>query len=541
MQTTSHPLEHSEQGRAFLQARVGLFGRIAAYIGLFFLAYRAVLAVFGGRMQDFRHPSMVFHALAALSLLGVWLACRGRARSSRYIRKVELVGVLLAGCLYSAMGTYIPLISMPHYIVILSLGLFMLARAIYVPSSSRRTAVLTGLVGIPLLVSVYLTYHQMDVEPWAALTSGGPLPTAHAVALSLTTWSAAWWLCIVLLASGASRVIYGLRKEVRKVRQLGQYTLIEKLGEGGMGIVYRASHAMLRRPTAVKLLPADRAGHESLARFEKEVQLTARLTHPNTVTIFDYGRTPEGVFYYAMELLDGATLAELVAVDGPQPAARVSRILDQIAGALAEAHAINLIHRDIKPANIMLVEQGGKPDVSKVLDFGLVKDLARTSEAELTLADAITGTPQYLSPEGIRAPDSVDGRSDLYALGAIGYFLLTGKHVFSGGTVVEVCAQHLSAEPVPPSQRLGKPIPADLEALLLDCLAKDPAARPQSALEFQQRLQACDDVEPWTAEQARAWWVRCRAELEAMQATQALTGEGLTMAIELKGRDGHPG
>ncbi len=234
-----------------------------------------------------------------------------------------------------------------------------------------------------------------------------------------------------------------------------------------MGIVYRASHAMLRRPTAIKLLPADRAGNETLARFEKEVQLTASLTHPNTVTIFDYGRTPDGIFYYAMELLDGATLADVVEVDGPQPAARVAQILGQAAGALAEAHAVKLIHRDVKPANIMLVEQGGKPDVAKVLDFGLVKELDATASPELTQIDAVTGTPQYMAPESIRAPDEVDARSDIYALGAVGYFLLTGEHVFTADTVVEVCAKHLNDEPVAPSERLGAAVPADLETLIL--------------------------------------------------------------------------
>ncbi len=190
--------------------------------------------------------------------------------------------------------------------------------------------------------------------------------------------TALWWVGTIIMTTGASRVIYNLREEMRDVKKLGQYQLEEKLGEGGMGIVHRASHAMLQRPTAVKLLPAERVGEHSLARFEREVRQTARLTHANTVTIFDYGRTPDGVFYYAMKLLDGATLAQVVERGGPLEPSRVVHILRQVCGSLTEAHNIDLIHRDIKPANIMLCERGGVPDTVKVLDFGLVKKMKKT-------------------------------------------------------------------------------------------------------------------------------------------------------------------
>jgi len=205
------------------------------------------------------------------------------------------------------------------------------------------------------------------------------------------------------------------------VRRLGQYTLERKIGAGGMGIVYRASHAMLRRPTAIKLLPPDRAGEASIARFEREVQMTAQLSHPNTVAIYDYGRTPEGVFYYAMEYLDGINLEDLVRTYGAQPAGRVLAILDQVCGALAEAHERGLVHRDIKPANIILTERGGEPDVAKVVDFGLVKPIV-TDDPRLTMSmpGVMTGTPLYLSPESLTSPESGDPRSDLYALGAVG-------------------------------------------------------------------------------------------------------------------------
>ncbi len=273
-----------------------------------------------------------------------------------------------------------------------------------------------------------------------------------------------------------------------------------------MGVVYRARHAMLRRPTAVKLLPPDRAGEASLARFEREVQLTASLTHPNTVTVFDYGRTLDGIFYYAMELLDGASLESVVAVAGPLPPERVVHVVYHVASALSEAHQVGLIHRDIKPANIILCRQGGRDDVPKVVDFGLVKDLERGTNVALTQGDLIAGTPLYLSPEAITAPETMDGRSDLYSLGAVGYFALTGSHLFDGRTMVEVCAKHLHEAPEPPSRRIGRPLPGDLESLLLDCLAKQPEKRPASAAELCRRLEACGSFGRWTSERASAWW-----------------------------------
>ena len=319
---------------------------------------------------------------------------------------------------------------------------------------------------------------------------------------------------------------------------LGQYTLVEKLGEGGMGIVYRAEHAMLRRPSALKVLPVDKAGKKTITRFEKEVQTTALLTHPNTVTIFDFGRTRDGMFYYAMEYLDGATLADIVDVDGPQPPARVVWILSQAAAALSEAHALNLVHRDIKPTNIMLLERDGHADVAKVLDFGLVKELERIQTDSVTRAGAIAGTPQYLSPEAITAPGTVDARADIYALGAVGYFLLTGLHVFDGATVIEVCSAHLHDEPVPPSERIGSAVPEQLEALILSCLAKDPDERPQSADELRVALDSCNDVGEWTEADARAWWARCGSDIHKRRDTHTVPLSGVTMQVDLLRRRG---
>jgi serine/threonine protein kinase len=223
-------------------------------------------------------------------------------------------------------------------------------------------------------------------------------------------------------------------------------------------------------------------------------------------------RTHDGVFYYAMELLDGATLQRIVAVDGAQPAGRVVRILAMVCGALTEAHAIGLIHRDIKPANIMLCTQGGERDVVKLLDFGLVKEFEVDREVKLTVASTIVGTPKYMAPESILEPDSVDVRTDIYALGAVAYYLLAGVDVFDGKSIVEVCSQHLHQEPKPLSAR-GVAVPAELETIVLACLNKDPDRRPQSAAELRRRVEACT-VERWDSAKAREWWFEYQPALD---------------------------
>jgi serine/threonine-protein kinase len=349
------------------------------------------------------------------------------------------------------------------------------------------------------------------------------------MAYPATLVSASLWGIAVAMAAGFSQTIYGLRKAVHDIRKLGQYTLEKKLGEGGMGVVYRASHAMLRRPTAIKLLLPERAGKDALIRFEREVRRTAMLTHPNTVTVFDYGRTTDGIFYYAMELLEGASLDEIVQMDGPQPEERVLHLLEQAAGALAEAHDAGLIHRDVKPGNILVVDRGGISDWVKVVDFGLVKDVGFNSHVELnsfpvlSMENSITGTPLYIAPETVTAPHTVDARADLYALGAVGYWLLTGTHVFTGKSTIEVCAHHLHSIPDPPSSRLGKPVSPDLEGILLACLAKNPQDRPASAHVLLESLRTCDAKGLWTPARAAKWWVDHRYRLLSGHTNEAST------------------
>jgi hypothetical protein len=310
-------------------------------------------------------------------------------------------------------------------------------------------------------------------------------------------------LSALLLALG-SVTIDRLRRRVRDAKQLGQYTLVEKIGEGAMGTVYRASHAMLRRPTAVKLLETREPG--ALERFEREVQLTSTLTHPNTIAIYDYGRTPDGIFYYAMEYIEGIDLSDLIRLEGPLSPARVVHLLRQVCGSLAEAHSMGLVHRDVKPSNIMLTVRGGEPDFVKVLDFGLVKRVERGVDKTLTTLGVVFGTPGFIPPETLRDPRVFDARGDIYALGAVAYELLCGVEMFDRTTAYEMCRLHVEVTPPEPSVRRGSPLPRDLENLVMRTLSKDPAARPQSATDFMAALEACKDVGLWTHAEARDWW-----------------------------------
>jgi eukaryotic-like serine/threonine-protein kinase len=524
--------EDGEEARALLQTRVALFWKVIFFIILLGSGLGLVGAV--------REPGVdLLLTLASTVNAGIfWWLSRHGTRSIRFSRMMESGGLLLNSAIGALTGRFLlegfarerllvsaDAVTMADgYVSMLQLfGMAMMVaiRAALVPSSPRRTLIITALFAVPMiLVTTVLVPVADGGLAWRALDSG--------VYPWLPGTAAMMWGFAIITCTVISWVIYGLRAEVREARRLGQYVLERKIGEGGMGQVYRARHGMMRRPTAIKLLRADQAGEIHLGRFEREVQLTARLTHPNTITIFDYGRTHDGVFYYAMELLDGATLQRIVKVDGAQPAGRVVRILAMVCGALTEAHAIGLIHRDIKPANIMLCTQGGERDVVKLLDFGLVKEFEVGRDVELTAASTVVGTPQYMAPESILHPDSVDPRTDIYALGAVAYYLLSGVDVFDGKSIVEVCSQHLHQEP-PPLSAKGVAVPAELEAIVLACLHKDPARRPQSAAELRRRIESCS-VEPWDSAMALAWWREYQSALDGI--TRQSAGAAMTIAVD---------
>ena len=365
---------------------------------------------------------------------------------------------------------------------------------------------------------------QVDLRAPAPPTSYGQL----GVGLSLS-------LLLGLMTFGASG-FQQLRQRMHRAMKLGQYTLEEKIGEGGMAVVYRGHHALLSRPTAIKLL-SPQVGETRLKRFEREVELTSNLTHPNTIVVYDYGRTQDGTLYYVMEYLDGVTFDELSRFEGALPPSRVRYLLLQICGALREAHSVGLIHRDVKPANLMLTCRGQLADFVKVLDFGLVKQISEPEAVGLSGVQTILGTPGFLSPESILSPDQVDARSDLYSLGAVAYLLLTGQPVFAGNSVVEICVQHINDPPVLPSRRLGRSISPELEKIVLKCLTKEPERRFQSADELEAALLECDDLSDWSQAEAHLWWREWNEGRSHVRSQASGSWHG-TVAVDLDRRAG---
>jgi serine/threonine-protein kinase len=338
----------------------------------------------------------------------------------------------------------------------------------------------------------------------ATVFSHDTMPTAQQLALLfLPNFVAAGW------AIPASRHLHSLGAQVSKARQMGSYKLIEPIGSGGMGEVWRAEHRMLARPSAIKLIRAGAQDPEqALRRFEREARAIAALRSPHTVSLYDFGATEDGRFYYVMELLDGMDLEALIERHGPQPSGRVIYILRQICRSLAEAHDSGLVHRDIKPRNIYLCHLGIEHDFVKVLDFGLVKSVTRDAETLTALSGGvIAGTPAYMAPEMVNGGEAIDARADLYAMGCVAYWLLTGTTVFSTAAgAVSTMLAHVQDPPAPPSSR--RPVPADLEAVILRCLEKNRALRPQNALELLRLLDSCESAGLWDQHRAADWWNR---------------------------------
>jgi serine/threonine-protein kinase len=494
-------------GSAFVQARLALFGKTVFLLAGGFFTVINLLFLAGGGLQILPalvNQANVWHFLAA-SMMGVlWVLVRLRPWSLQTLGLFDTGSLLLAGLGLAAMA------AQPDEKQLMA-GLFaltvtMMARAVLIPSTARRTFVLSWLAAVPLLVVSY-AFNQPSALP--GFSAGFPK--------LVTTVNALLWMGIsTTLATVTSRTIYGLRQQVREASEIGQYTLEEKIGSGGMGEVWRARHRMLIRPAAVKLVSARDLGAAGrnpelrLRRFEREARATACLKSPHTVELYDFGVTDDGSLYYVMELLDGMDLDTLVERFGPMPPERAIHVLRQVCASLDDAHQNGLVHRDIKPANVFVSRVGSEWDFAKVLDFGLVKlESAREAdESKLNLTDDghVSGTPGYIAPEVVLGSPS-DHRVDLYSLGCVAYWLVTGALVFEGPGAIKVMFNHVNTAPEPPSARSAHALPPEFEALILECLAKDPAARPPSAAAVRSRLQAIPVAEPWTRERAERWWV----------------------------------
>jgi hypothetical protein len=502
-------ISNDEEARAYLQGRLRLLSALMFGSFVILLSLMVLLYWVYPEIEPKRN-----HLIYAVSVVGVGILVviwRGllvrKPCSMSLLNAIDLFYGVGTGSVLGAAGYLAQDLKPSQYICLLYSGFMVLLRANLIPSTATRTLVTGSLTCLPMVIAATAASFQtqQDVPPPAYI--GGALMIS---------------LVLLLLATIGSRVIYGLRLQVSEAKQLGQYTLDRKIGEGGMGEVYRARHALLRRPTAIKLIRPDHVDAETLDRFEGEVQHMSQLKHPNTAVVFDYGRSSDGVFYYAMEYLDGIDLDKLVANYGPQPPERVAAILIQVCGALDEAHRAGIVHRDIKPANIILCDRGGALDHAKVVDFGLAKEVTTASGN----TNRITmGTPAYMAPELATDPEKVGPVSDLYALGAVGYYLLTGKHVFEGETAVELIVKHASETPVPPSRRIDKPIPTDLEEIILACLAKSPVHRPATAAVLRDLLRAIPAGHGWPESDAARWWndFRTAAVAKESSATPTLT------------------
>jgi serine/threonine-protein kinase len=445
-------------------------------------------------------------AYAVMALFAGLLWSRG-ARSLAQLRRLEVIlfgaiALLLSinqylvystgGLLpYAALGidgiySVAKSLSLTPLIVIIVYGMF-------IPNSGKRCAIVAGLMAGCMLLTAVLGLAGQPLEPSLVVT--------YCLTLGFNL------LFALVLAVFGSHRIHALQQQAFDARRLGQYLLKRRLGIGGMGEVYLAEHVRLRRLCALKLIRPERAGDpRELRRFEREVQATANLTHPNTVRVFDYGHADDGTFFYAMEYLPGLNLEQLVEQTGPLPAERAIHLLRQVCGALQEAHAGGLIHRDIKPSNIIVGPYGGQSDMAKLLDFGLARvQQMRHDETRLTQEGDIAGTPAFMSPEQAAGRPDLEARSDIYSLGALAYFLLTGQPPFAGRSSVQVLAAHLYEPPAPLTNHRPD-LSAELQAIVLRCLAKDPAERFSDIPGLEQALAKCPCASQWTEEDAARWW-----------------------------------
>jgi eukaryotic-like serine/threonine-protein kinase len=373
--------------------------------------------------------------------------------------------------------------------------------AMIMPTSPRK-----------MLIAALAAASMRPIGVWLAQLRGADVPSLiQTLALSVPGYACA------LVATLPSKMVHRMGQSLKEARELGNYQLVEKLGQGGMGEVWRAQHRLLAREAAIKLVKPEMLGaandgmaRQLLRRFEREAQTTATLTSPNTIQVFDFGITDDGSFYYVMELLTGRDLESLVKQFGPMPAERAMHLLQQACHSLSEAHVRGLVHRDVKPANMFACRMGLDFDFVKVLDFGLVKLHQPPGGEEETRSmltvQQVVGTPSYMAPEVILGGGNADARSDVYALGCVAYFLLTGKRVFNEASGMQALIDHVHNKPAPPSEQTTLTIPQEVDQLVLACLEKDPDNRPQDAGAVRQRILASRVAEAWTAARATVWW-----------------------------------
>jgi serine/threonine-protein kinase len=502
-------LQPDEEIQRLLRRRLRFFALlISGALALFLLFFQLPLLL--GAAQIVPRTAITFGAYcASFALFAVlaWVLWGRRPFSLGQLRAVELVffGVYTAVAVEWHYGFFALLWARGDHPILLAAGeslpwvFLIMGYGTFIPNTWRRCALFVGIMAvIPLVLN--------------AADFLGPRGANVLMLRDFFLVMSAWLALAAAMAVYGSRRVELLRQEAYKARRLGQYQLKQRLGAGGMGEVYLAEHMLLRRPCALKLIRPDQAGDPRvLARFEREVRTTATLTHPNTVQIYDYGHAEDGTFYYVMEYLPGLTLQQLVQQHGPLPSRRAIHFLCQLCGALREAHSAGLIHRDIKPSNIIVCQRGALYDTAKLLDFGLVLPPRDSPDGEkLTQEGAVAGTPAYMSPEQAGGQEDVDARSDIYGVGALAYFLLTGQPPFADRSVVRTLAAHLY-EPPAPLARYRTDVPCDLQAVVLRCLAKSPAERYADAESLEAALTGCTTAGTWSAREAAHWW-RCQAD-----------------------------
>ena len=494
--------------------RLAVFSAVAGSLWAFalFMDLAVLPAANGTGARNWRTIPIEIAAIAVSTAL--WFVFKRSALNLRAKQNAGLAFMLLNAVGIATLNAWGSVLPQPGEIHISWIAVLILVYSMIAPASPRR--MLLASLGAAL----------MDPAAFAVASLAGS-PTPPLIVIIVMTWPS---LACAFVAMVPSRVLQRIGRRLREAQELGSYHLLEPLGTGGMGEVWRARHRLLARDAAIKLVRPELLGASTeaetksvLRRFEREAQATAMLNSPHTIQVFDFGVTEDGAFYYVMELLTGRDLESLVREFGPLPASRAIYLLRQVAHSLADAHARGLVHRDIKPANIYICRMGLEYDFAKVLDFGLVKvKQSRNTDTLTTLQHTTSGTPAYMAPETILGDAEVDRRADVYALGCVAYFLLTGQLVFEADTSMKVLMHHLNTPPIPPSQRTELPIPRELDELVLACLQKDPARRPQNAGELFRMAYDCRACEGWNADAAEAWW---QAHLPELTGPLTTTGE----------------